>query len=194
MSNKFEIGDKVVKNEATWISNECDLSWGRGVGKGVIVAPPFDLECNVVDVRWPGGRCLEKIEELLPATDDKTSGGCEIINIGGHPFRFIDGMWVGNINTSYGAHEVILRGNVAEPKHDHVSAFLRFLENVDKYLKMARKRAWLKWLYRIEMIAPNDKNVVGAYMTNRLTGRPCAGLIFLDKLTNRSTGPMPDRI
>jgi hypothetical protein len=62
----FEVGDRVVRNPATWQPNDFD-SWGRGVGVGLIVEPPFPLDPREVDVRWPGGRCFESVEQLLPA-------------------------------------------------------------------------------------------------------------------------------
>ena len=62
---KYDVGDRVVKNPETWITNDFD-SWGRGVGIGVVVDPPFDLRDDEADVRWPGGRCLEKTDQLLP--------------------------------------------------------------------------------------------------------------------------------
>jgi len=43
------VGDRVVKNPETWTANEFD-SWGRGVGVGVVVDPPFPLDENSVDV------------------------------------------------------------------------------------------------------------------------------------------------
>ena len=61
----FSVGTLVKKNPDTWISNEFD-SWGRGLGIGEVVEPPFKLEPHEVDVRWPNGRCFENIEELLP--------------------------------------------------------------------------------------------------------------------------------
>jgi hypothetical protein len=64
---RFQIGDKVIKNPATWQPNEFD-SWGRGEGVGVVVEPPFTLEdLDAVDVQWQGGRCFESIDGLLPA-------------------------------------------------------------------------------------------------------------------------------
>jgi len=45
----FSVGDRVVKNPETWTANEFD-SWGRGVGVGVVVDPPFPLDENSVDV------------------------------------------------------------------------------------------------------------------------------------------------
>ena len=56
----------VGKNPDSWVSNDFD-SWGRGVGIGQIVDPPYELNENEVDVRWPGGRCFEKVDQLLPA-------------------------------------------------------------------------------------------------------------------------------
>ena len=61
-SNQFNIGDKVIKNEETWEPNDFD-GWGRGIGIGVIVEPPFEME-GQVDVRWPNGRCFEFKDQL----------------------------------------------------------------------------------------------------------------------------------
>ena len=62
-SNQFNIGDKVVKNEETWEPNDFD-SWGRGIGVGIIVEPPFEMGEGEVDVRWPNGRCFEFTHQL----------------------------------------------------------------------------------------------------------------------------------
>jgi len=62
----FAVGDRVVRNPATWQPNDFDL-WGRGVGVGVVVEPPFALGPDEADVRWPGGRCFEWTAQLLPA-------------------------------------------------------------------------------------------------------------------------------
>jgi hypothetical protein len=64
---KFNIGDYVKKNPDTWKPNDFD-SWGRGIGIGQVVEPPFHMENNEVDVRWPGGRCFEYTDQLLPST------------------------------------------------------------------------------------------------------------------------------
>ncbi len=56
-------GDKVIKNPDTWIPNDFD-SWGRGLGVGEVVEPPFELDADVVDVRWEGGRCFEETNQL----------------------------------------------------------------------------------------------------------------------------------
>lgn len=65
---EFAVGDRVVRNPATWQPNEFD-SWGRGVGVGVVVQPPFPLDPEEADVRWPGGRCFECTAQLLPAPE-----------------------------------------------------------------------------------------------------------------------------
>lgn len=59
----FNVGDKVVKNEETWEPNDFD-SWGRGIGVGIIVEPPFEMDKGEVDVRWEGGRCFEFTHQL----------------------------------------------------------------------------------------------------------------------------------
>lgn len=46
----LKVGDRVVRNPATWLPNEFD-SWGRGIGIGVVVEPPFVLDSDEVDVR-----------------------------------------------------------------------------------------------------------------------------------------------
>jgi hypothetical protein len=63
MRESFHPGDRVVKNPATWVANEFD-GWGRGVGVGVVVEGPFEVD-GEVDVRWPAGRCFERVEGLV---------------------------------------------------------------------------------------------------------------------------------
>ena len=63
---QFKVGDYVKKNPDTWKPNEFD-SWGRGEGIGQVVEPPFQMEAHEVEVRWPGGRCFENVDQLLPA-------------------------------------------------------------------------------------------------------------------------------
>lgn len=62
----FAIGDLVIRNRETWVVNDFD-GWGRGEGVGIVVEPPFELEPDSVDVRWPHGRCFEDVRGLLPA-------------------------------------------------------------------------------------------------------------------------------
>ncbi len=65
----FKVGDRVIKNPETWEVNDFD-GWGRGLGIGIVVEPQFRLDdIGGVDVRWPAGRCFERIVELLPAPD-----------------------------------------------------------------------------------------------------------------------------
>ena len=69
----FRPGDRVVRNSSTWQPNAFD-AWGRGVGVGVVVEPPFPLGPEEADVRWPGGRCFEWTDQLLPAPPESHSG------------------------------------------------------------------------------------------------------------------------
>lgn len=62
----FKVGDKVVKNPDTWIPNAFD-EWGRGKGVGIIIPSPEGFE-DLLDVRWPDGRCFEEANQLLPYT------------------------------------------------------------------------------------------------------------------------------
>lgn len=80
--NLFKIGDRVIKNPATWLPSEFD-QWGAGEGVGVVVEPPWshdngvfdggggaEAECvPCVDVRWPHGRAFQRCDELLPAPE-----------------------------------------------------------------------------------------------------------------------------
>ena len=66
----FEVGSYVKKNPETWIPNDFD-SWGRGLGIGQVVEPPFKLDANEVDVRWDGGRCFEHKAQLI-SVDSET--------------------------------------------------------------------------------------------------------------------------
>lgn len=59
----FKIGDKVVKNPLTWEESEFD-DWGRGIGIGIVVESPFELDDDTVDVKWELGRCFENINNL----------------------------------------------------------------------------------------------------------------------------------
>ena len=65
----FQIGDRVAKNPGTWEANAFD-EWGRGLGVGVVVDPPFRMNVDEVDVRWPLGRCFETTGQLLPAPSE----------------------------------------------------------------------------------------------------------------------------
>lgn len=60
----MKVGDKVIKNPDTWVPNDFD-NWDRGIGVGIIVEPPFELDEGQVDVRWPTGRCFEETKQLL---------------------------------------------------------------------------------------------------------------------------------
>lgn len=62
--SQFKVGDKVIKNPQTWQANQFD-QWGRGLGIGVVLEPPFALPDNELDVRWPAGRCFEYSVELM---------------------------------------------------------------------------------------------------------------------------------
>lgn len=83
MDAGFRVGDRVVKNPVTWQPNDFD-SWGRGIGIGVVVVPPYPLDSDEADVRWPGGRCFESVRELLPAPsqDGEPSAAPDRGNVG----------------------------------------------------------------------------------------------------------------
>lgn len=61
---KFKIGSNVIKNPDCWAEYPEFHPW-RGEGIGEIVEPPFVLEDDQVDVKWPSGRCFEKTSDLL---------------------------------------------------------------------------------------------------------------------------------
>ena len=59
----FTVGTHVVKHPESWRPDEFD-AWGRGVGVGIVVESPIPLDPDTVDVRWPTGRCFERIDGL----------------------------------------------------------------------------------------------------------------------------------
>lgn len=61
------IGRRVIKKSKLWIPNDFD-SWGRGVGIGKIVKSPDGFE-DLIDVRWPGGRCFEDDDQIIIEDD-----------------------------------------------------------------------------------------------------------------------------
>lgn len=67
---KYQVGDFVKKNPEKWVKNDFD-SWGRGIGIGIVVEPPFPMADDELDVRWPGGRCFENTSQLLAATEEE---------------------------------------------------------------------------------------------------------------------------
>ena len=71
-TNELKVGDKVIKNEQTWEPNDFD-DWGRGIGTGIVVKPPFELDNNEVDVRWPNGRCFELTTQLKKVNEWRDS-------------------------------------------------------------------------------------------------------------------------
>lgn len=70
----LRIGDYVKENPVTWVPNDFD-SWGRGVGIGQVVEPPFEMGADEVDVKWPEGRCFENVSQLLPAIGTEVETG-----------------------------------------------------------------------------------------------------------------------
>lgn len=63
----FNIGDKVFKNRNNWLANDFD-KWGRGMGIGEVVDIVDD---DSIDVRWPGGRCYEFINQVEKVIEEQ---------------------------------------------------------------------------------------------------------------------------
>ena len=74
-SPRFPIGSLVVKNPDRWTLYPDFDAWGRGIGVGLVVEPPFPLRDDEVDVLWPAGRCFEWAEGLLPRPADDPRQG-----------------------------------------------------------------------------------------------------------------------
>jgi hypothetical protein len=73
MPYEFKVGDRVVKNEKTWVVNAFE-GWGRGIGVGLVVGAPSGLDNFMsVDVYWPNSHCCKQIEGLLPAPDTEVA-------------------------------------------------------------------------------------------------------------------------
>ena len=63
LQHSFAVGDKVVKNPATYKQSGFDR-WGCGEGVGEIIEL---IDSDSVDVRWPAGTSYHRACELLPA-------------------------------------------------------------------------------------------------------------------------------
>lgn len=74
---KIKVGDYVIKNPKTWVPNDFD-EWGRGVGTGIVVEPPFECDDGDLDVRWPEGRCFETADQLLKTSSPYASSEANI--------------------------------------------------------------------------------------------------------------------
>lgn len=62
----FKVGDKVIPNHDKWIGSEFDqyIFSDEKYPIGTIVEPPFEVDQEIVDVRWPNGRYFQNIKEL----------------------------------------------------------------------------------------------------------------------------------
>jgi len=49
--------------------------WGRAMGVGLVIAPPFDLDSGECEVAWPSGRCFELVRELEVVAPSSTGTG-----------------------------------------------------------------------------------------------------------------------
>ncbi|MCK9458170.1 MAG: hypothetical protein M0R80_00640 [Proteobacteria bacterium] len=57
----LEVGDFVVRNASNWTPSDFD-AWGAGEGVGIILEI---IDSETIDVRWPGGRCYQRPDELI---------------------------------------------------------------------------------------------------------------------------------
>lgn len=64
----YKAGDKVIKNPTNWEPNEFD-GWGRGVGVGEVVEVIDDGDGPFLDVRWPNGKCWEKLNQVMSVSN-----------------------------------------------------------------------------------------------------------------------------
>lgn len=121
---KVKVGDRVIKNEETWVPNDFD-SWGRGEGVGVVVESPIPLNDDEVDVRWPGGRCFEHTIELLPWKPVSWHEFCVLIGLNYWP---MEGMPVDYVAVqASGGSEGDYRGVITVEEAQ--AAFQKLLDN-----------------------------------------------------------------
>lgn len=67
MADRWEVGDRVVKDPAAWVPSEFD-AWGAGEGIGEVVGVVEDGPAGaLLDVRWEGGQCYQWARELRRA-------------------------------------------------------------------------------------------------------------------------------
>ncbi len=102
------------------------------------------------------------------------------MEIEGVEFRCEGGqLWIGDVFSGYGHHQVLLTGDNDSPDSEHVQAFSRFKKDLDKNLLEVRNKVPFGFLYRPIRIAPNNENRIGVQFKNRITGNQ-VGMIFWD--------------
>lgn len=74
---KIKVGDYVIKNPKNWIPSDFD-EWGRGIGTGRVVKPPYEVGEDEVDVIWPAGRCFETTDQLIKTSSPYASSEANI--------------------------------------------------------------------------------------------------------------------
>lgn len=102
------------------------------------------------------------------------------MDIEGVKFRLEGGgLWVGNIFTNFGHHEVLLNGTKEGPAPNQIEAFIKFKINIDDNLTQVRKKNNLSFFYRPIRISQNNENRIGIQFKHRLTGKQ-VGMFFWD--------------
>jgi hypothetical protein len=84
--------------------------------------------------------------------------------------QFVEGIWLGGLDTPDGIIEVLLDGTPEAPDRSQAAALQAFLPTVGATIKRLRRKLPFAFLYHPIRFAVNDQNRVGVQFRNRFTG------------------------
>jgi hypothetical protein len=94
--------------------------------------------------------------------------------------QFVQGLWLGRLETRFGPIELILEGTLEAPDPAQQAALEAFLPTAVATIERLRRKLACGFLYRPIRLAVNTQNRVGVQFRNRLTGNQ-SQLLFAEE-------------